>query len=163
MKTAIKIDHLVLAQVLGLVGIDRSDPDFGEIVVFLRLRYLHYQRIAVIKGMAQATFDHRIANALVSDLKEQLASTFALTEVEALSVDKQMHSHYHFMTHATPEENAAAKQLIEALPVFDQGVLTLFRDGLSQPQIAQVMNVPLSDVTAVGKEIKTIYSQVNSD
>ncbi|WP_243681082.1 hypothetical protein [Lacticaseibacillus manihotivorans] len=50
MKPVIKVDHLVIAQAIGVVGINRGDPDFRETVVFLELRYLHYQRLAQIKG-----------------------------------------------------------------------------------------------------------------
>lgn len=42
MKPVIKVDYLVIAQVLGVVDINRGDPDFRENVVFLELRYLHY-------------------------------------------------------------------------------------------------------------------------
>jgi hypothetical protein len=69
MKYTVKVDHLVIAQVLGLAGISRGDPDFREIVIFLEMSYLDYQRRAQIKGLSTPAFNDKILLALVRDLQ----------------------------------------------------------------------------------------------
>lgn len=160
MKPVIKVDYLVIAQVLGVVGINRGDPDFRENVVFLELRYLHYQRLAQIKGLTVIAFNERILNVLVADIQAHLASAFELTSAEDATLIKQMHGKYHFLAQATPEEHEVAGQLIKELSIFDQQVMVLFRDGLSQNEIADALGMRVRDVAAVSKEVKAIYRQV---
>jgi DNA-binding NarL/FixJ family response regulator len=160
MKHTVKVDHLVIAQVLGVVGISRGDPDFREIVIFLELRYLDYHRRAQIKGLSTTAFNDKILPVLVRDLQVYLTSAFELSAEEDASVIKQMHGKYHFLAQATPEEHAAAEQLIKELSNFDQQVMALLRDGLSQPEIAGALGIRVSDVAEVSKRVKAIYSQV---
>lgn len=105
-------------------------------------------------------FNERILNVLVSDLQAHLASAFDLTSEEDATIVKQMHGKYHFLAQATPEEHAAAGQLIKELSGFDQQVMVLFRDGLSQGEIAEALGMRVRDVAAVSKQVKTIYRQV---
>lgn len=163
MKTVIKVDHLVIAQVLGVVGISRSNPDFRENVAFLELRYLHYQRLAQIKGLTVNVFNERILNVLVSDLQVHLASAFELTSEEDAMIVKQMHGKYHFLAQATPEEHEAAGRQIKELSTFDQQVMVLFRDGLSQNEIADALRVRVRDVAEVSKNVKAIYRKVTME
>lgn len=160
MKQAVKVDHLVIAQVLGVAGISRGDPDFREIVLFLELRYLHYHRLAQIKGLSDSNFYAKIMNVLVADLQAHLASAFQLSADEDASIVKQMHGKYHFLAQATPEEHVAAEQLIKELSEFEQQILTLFRDGLSQPEIAEALRFRVRDVAEVSKKVKVIYQQL---
>jgi DNA-directed RNA polymerase specialized sigma subunit len=160
MKPVIKVDHLVIAQVIGLVRLNRGEPDFRENVVFLELRYLHYQRLAKIKGLTVIAFNERIQNVLVSDLQAHLASAFELTSEEDATLIKQMHGKYHFLAQATLEEHNAAGKLIKALPDFDQQVMALFRDGLGQTEIAEALGMRVRDVAAVSTRVKAIYRQV---
>lgn len=160
MKHTVKVDHLVIAQVLGVVGISRGDPDFREIVVFLELRYLDYQRRAQIKGLSTTAFNDKILPVLVRDLQAHLASAFELSAAEDATVVKQMHGKYHFLAQATPEEHVAAGKLIKELSVFDQQVMVLFRDGVSQPEIAEALGIRVSDVARVSKKAKTIYQKL---
>jgi DNA-binding NarL/FixJ family response regulator len=162
MKPVIKVDHFVIAQALGVVGINRNNPDFRENVVFLTLRYLHYRRLAQIKGLTVIAFNERIQNVLVTDLQAHLALAFELTSEEDATLVKQMHGKYHFLAQATPEEHAAAGKLIKALSVFDQQVMGLFRDGLSQLEIAEALGMRVRDVAAVSTRVKAIYRQVRS-
>lgn len=160
MTQAVKVDHLVVAQVLGVAGISRGDPEFQEIVIFLKLRYLHDQRLARIKGLSDSSFHAKIMNVLVTDLQAYLASAFELSAEEDAIVVKQMHGKYHFLAKATPEEHAAAENLIKELSDFDQQAMVLFRDGLSQPEIAEALGMRIQDVAAVSKKVKAIYQQV---
>lgn len=160
MKLVIKVDHLVIAQAIGVVGINRGDPDFREIVVFLELRYLHYQRLAQIKGLTVIAFNERILNVLVADLQARLASAFELTPEEDATLVKQMHGKYHFLAQATPEEHEAAGRLVKELSAFDQQVMGLFRDGLGQTEIAAALGIRVRDVAAVSTRVKAIYDQL---
>lgn len=160
MKHVVKVDHLVIAQVLGVAGVSRGDPDFRKIVMFLELRYLHYHRLAQIKGLSDSNFHAKIMNVLVTDLQAHLASAFQLSSDEDATVVKQMHGKYHFLAKATSEEHAAAEQLIRELSDFDQQIMALLRDGLSQPEIAAALGIRVSDVTEVSKRVKAIYQQV---
>lgn len=162
MKHTVKVDHLVIAQVLGVVGISRDDPDFREIVVFLELRYLDYQRRAQIKGLSTTAFNDKILPVLVRDLQAHLASAFELSAAEDATVVKQMQGKYHFLEQATPEEHEVAGKLIRELSVFDQQVMVLFRDGLSQNEIAEALGMRVRDVAAVSTRVKAIYRQVKS-
>jgi DNA-binding NarL/FixJ family response regulator len=160
MKRVVKVDHLAIAQVLGEAGISRGDPDFREIVIFLELRYLHYHRLAQIKGLSDSSFHAKIMNVLVTDLQAYLASAFQLSADEDATIIKRMHGKYHFLAQATPEEHAAAARLIKELSEFDQQVMVLLRDGLSQPEIAEALGIRVSDVTEASKRVKAIYQQV---
>lgn len=160
MKHTVKVDHLVIAQALGVLGISRGDPDFREIVIFLELRYLDYQRRAQIKGLSTITFNEKILTVLVRDLQGHVASAFELSADEEANIVKQMHGKYHFLAQATSEEHSTAEQLIKELSDFDQQVMVLFRDGLSQPEIAEALRIRVSEVAAVSKRVKTIYKQV---
>lgn len=160
MKHTVKVDHLVIAQVLGVVGISRGDPDFREIVIFLELRYLDYQRRAQIKGLSTIAFNDKILPVLVRDLQAHLASAFELSAEEDATIVKQMHGKYHFLAQATAEEHAAAEKLVKELSDFDQQVMVLFRDGLSQPEIAEALGIRVRDVAAVSKRVKAIYQQL---
>lgn len=160
MKHTVKVDHLVIAQVLGVTGISRGDPDFREIVIFLELRYLDYQRRAQIKELSTTAFNDKILAVLVRDLQTHLASAFELSEDEDANIVKQMHGKYHFLAQATPEEQVVAEKLIKELSDFDQQVMVLFRDGLSQPEIAEALGIRVSDVAEVSKRVKAIYHQV---
>lgn len=160
MKHTVNVDHLVIAQVLGVAGISRGDPDFREIVMFLELRYLDYQRRAQIKGLSNTTFIDKILPVLVLDLQAHLATKFELTPQQDVTAVKQMHGKYHFLAQATPEEHAAAKKLIKELSDFDQQIMVLFRDGFRQPEIAEALGIRARDVAEVSKRVKAIYSQV---
>lgn len=159
MKHTVNVDHLVIAQVLGVVGISRGDPDFREIVVFLELRYLDYQRRAQIKELSTTAFNDKILSVLVRDLQVHLASAFELSPAEDVIVVKQMHGKYHFLAQATPGEHVVAEQLIKELSDFDQQVMMLLRDGVSQAEIAGALGIRVSDVAEVIKRVKAIYSQ----
>ncbi|WP_407894951.1 hypothetical protein [Lacticaseibacillus sp. N501-2] len=85
MKSEVKIDDEVVSRVLLEFNVSRNDADFDELSAYLKLRYLHYQRVAVIKEMSQVEFDRGILVALKSDLGEYFTSKFALrTEEDAM-------------------------------------------------------------------------------
>jgi DNA-directed RNA polymerase specialized sigma subunit len=54
----------------------------------------------------------------------------------------------------------AAEKLIKELSDFDQQVMVLLRDGLSQPEIAEAIGIRVSDVSDVSKRVKEIYHQL---
>lgn len=60
MKSEVKIDDEVVSQVLLEFSVHRNDVDFDELSAYLKLRYLHYQRVADIKEMSQVEFDRGI-------------------------------------------------------------------------------------------------------
>lgn len=162
MKSVVVVDERVIAEVLAAVGMYRGDPDFEEILTFLRLRYLHYQRIAMIKGMSLDAFNRKIENILVANVRVQLATAFDMEAIEATTVLKQVYGRYHFLAQATPAEHQAAEKLIQALPQFDQEVYTLFLDGLTQIEVVKAMGLRTAEVQAVSQKVKMIYKQVES-
>lgn len=162
MKAVVVVDERVIAEVLAAVGMYRGDPDFEEILMFLKLRYLHYQRIAMIKGMSLAAFNRKIENILVADVRVQLATAFDMKAVEAATVLKQVYGRYHCLGQATPAAHQAAEKLIQALPQFDQEVYTLFLDGLTQVEVAKAVGLRTAEVQAVSREFKMIYRQIQS-
>ncbi|WP_407894644.1 hypothetical protein [Lacticaseibacillus sp. N501-2] len=71
--------------------------------------------------------------------------------------------HYRFLTQATPEEHATANQPIRKLPQYDQEVLHLLRDGLTQAEIVKAMGMRYRGVGIYVGELKKIYVMVKGD
>ena len=157
MENAIEIDQWVVDRVLSRSDIVRHDPDYESFLTYLKLRYLHYQRIAAIKGLAAEQFEAIIVLALRTDLQQYRLDSFQLTAEEDATVVKQMQSKYHYLARATAEEHAAAARLVRQLPLVDQAVLGLFRDGLKQNEIAKASGIGLQELWRISRELKAIY------
>lgn len=160
MKAEVKIDNEVVSQVLLEFNVHRNDVDFDKLSAYLKLRYLHYQRVVVIKEMSQVEFKRGILVALESDLREYFTSKFVLTAEEDAIATRRMQMHYRFLTKATPEEHAAANLMIHKLPQYDQEVLHLLRDGLTQAEIVKAIGMHYRGAEMYVRELKTIYDQI---
>lgn len=71
-----------------------------------------------------------------------------------------MQMHYRILVKATPEEHAAVNQMIRKLPQYDQEVLHLLRDGLTQAEIVKAMGMRYRGAEVFVSELKTIYEQI---
>lgn len=163
MEVAVEIDEAVLKRVLEQFDIHWDDPNFAEVLEYLKLRYLHYRQVAVIRDMPQNVFDQAIAIALISDLGEYLIKQFELTVEEDELADLEMQKHYRFMGQVTAEERAEAENSLGKLPQRDQAILELLHDGMSQMEIAEAMGMKRSQVRLVSRMLKTIYSQAKTE
>lgn len=163
METKIRVDEQVIKQVLAEFNVKWGDPDFDEVVEYLKLRYLHYQHTALIRGMRQAVFERAVPLALISDLGSYFIAEFDATDEEIAYVDKQMHIKYPFIAEATPEERAEAEKLIQNLPLYHQEVLNLLHDGLSQAEISQAMGMKDHGARRFAAELKQIYLKIRGE
>jgi hypothetical protein len=160
MEAAIKVDEVVINQVLEQFQVHWHDPDFESFLAYLKLRYLHYQRVAVVKELSQIEFNRAIVPVLISDMNQYLAARFQTTEEEEVQAVKQMQYHYHFLVQATPEAHALADKKIKALPQFDQEILHLLRDGLMQMEISDAMEMKHYEMKQYTNELREIYEVV---
>lgn len=163
METKVKVDESVIKQVLAEFDVKWGDPDLVEIDGYLKLRYLHYQRTAVIKEMPQAVFDRAVPLALFSDLGSYLIAQFDPTDAETAYADKQMRIKYRFLADTTTEEQAEMQKLIQELPPYHQKVLNLLHDGLTQTEIAEAMGMKDHGARIYAAELKQIYLKVKGE
>lgn len=96
-------------------------------------------------------------------MREYLTSKFVLTAEEDAIATRRMQMHYRFLIQATPEEHAAANQLIRKLPQYDQEVLHLLRDGLTQAEIVKAMGMRYRGAEVYVRELQTIYDQIKGE
>lgn len=160
MVAKIEIDQWVIDRVVSMSAIARDDTDYEKYLTYLKLRYLHYRRIAAIKGLAEAQFDAIIVSALQADLQRYRLDIFRLTAEEDARVVKQMQGKYHYLAQASAEEHAAAQRLVQQLPLIDQEVLGLLRDGLGQNDIAKVSGLGIQELWRISGELKEIYLEM---
>lgn len=163
MREAVKVDEVVINQVLEQFHVHWHDPDFEALLGYLKLRYLHYQRVAVVKQLSQIKFDRAIVPALISDMNRHLAERFQATVEEDAQAVKQMQNHYHFLAQATPEAHALADNRIKGLPQFDQEILHLLRDGSTQVEIAEAMGMKHYEMKRYTNELREIYQKVKDE
>lgn len=163
MKAVVNVDKAVIDQALSHFNVQWHDPDFEGLLAYLKLRYLHYQRVAVGKDMSQVDFDRAIVPTLISDLNQHLAARFQTTAEEDEQAVKQMQHHYHFLAQATPEAHSLADQRIKALPQIDQEILHLLRDGLTQVEIADAMGMHHNEMRQFTDELREIYQEVKGE
>lgn len=163
MKAEVKVDDLVIIEVLAQFEVKWGDPDFEELFDYSRLRYLHYQHQGVINELTQPAFDRSITYALISDVGEYLIGKFdSSAEQKALAL-KQMGNHYHFMNGVTPEDQATADQLIHELSNHDQAMIQLLYDGLSQRDIAEATGINRYLMPTYSAKLKAIYKQLGGE
>ncbi|WP_125711237.1 sigma-70 family RNA polymerase sigma factor [Lacticaseibacillus porcinae] len=163
MKPEVKVDDQVIIEVLAQFEVKWGDPDFDELLLYARLRYLHYQHQAASNGLSPTEFERSVQFALLSDVWEYLIVKLGTTVEQQASQTTEMGKHYRFVKATTLEEQSFVDQLVQGLPKRDQAMIGLFRDGLSQREIAAVLGMGRSAVMEYATELKQIYARVKGE